>query len=116
MLPLLQRIDQVRTSLHNLTISIRSLSAYSKLEAAFGMVPEILYEYKTLIKYLKKEVLTSLLLVSPLPVGIEHWQLPQRVFLDLDLDTSERELTLQVTKFTPITEDKVSLKVNRARE
>ena len=106
----------MRTNLHSIRMSIRLLGADPKLEPVFSMVPEILYEYKTLIKYLKKDVLTSLLLVSQLPLGIEHWQLPQRVFLDFDLDISDRELTLTVCKFTPVTESRVAQKVNRAHE
>jgi len=49
-----------------------------------------------LIKHLRRDTLTSLLFVSPLNVSVEQWELPQQVFLDLDVDIKDKELTLQV--------------------
>jgi hypothetical protein len=103
-LSLLKKIDSARTILHNIRISIRKLSAHSKLKSVYEMLPDVFDEYLLLIKYLKRETLISLLFVSPLPDSVEHWQLPQRVFLDLDIDLSDRELTLKVTKFVSLKE------------
>ena len=103
-LSLLKKIDSARTILHNITITIRKLSAHSKLKSVYEMLPDVFDEYLLLIKYLKRETLISLLFVSPLPDSVEHWQLPQRVFLDLDIDLSDRELTLKVTKFVSLKE------------
>jgi hypothetical protein len=45
-----------------------------------------------------------LLFVSPLNFSVEQWELPQKVFLDLDVDVKDKELTLQVESFVPLRE------------
>ena len=65
---------------------------------------------------MRRDTLTSLLFVSPLNVSVEQWELPQQVFLDLDVDIKDKELTLQVDSYTPLQDSSVSLKVKKAFE
>lgn len=74
---LLDQITLVRKTLHNIKIQIRKLAKHPKLQQLYQEISCILESNLCLIKYIRRETLTSLLFVSPLKVSIDQWELPQ---------------------------------------
>ena len=77
MAPLIEKINKVRASLHNVKIKFRKLVKHPKLQQLMKEISTILDSNLGLIKYIRRETLTSLLFVSPLVVSVGEWSLPQ---------------------------------------